>query len=92
MFSILITFSCGLSDSGKPLSDTAARFAEVFPPSNTPLSLALQNKEEVFDLEGGKPSLITLLNFDSPPTTWKHHKESDVFNGWYPLSKFATAA
>jgi len=92
MFSILITFSCGLSDSGKPLSDIAASFAEVFLPPYLPPSLAIQNKEEVCDHGGRKPSLKNLLNFDSPPTTWKHHKESDVFNGWYPLSKFATAA
>ena len=45
----------------------AARFAAVFPPSVSPLSLALQNIEEVVDAEGGKPALITLLNFNSPP-------------------------
>jgi len=49
------------------LQSIAARFAAVFPPSVSPLSLALQNIEEVVDAEGGKPALITLLNFNSPP-------------------------
>ena len=45
----------------------AVRFGEVFPPSSNPPSLPLQAKEEAVDFEGGKPSLITLLIFDSPP-------------------------
>jgi len=92
MFSILITFSCGLSDSGKPLSDIAASFAEVFPPPYLPLSLAIQNKDEVFDHGRGKPSLKNLLKINSPPRKSKHHKGVGRAHSVVPLLIFATAA
>jgi len=70
-------------------SKVAARFAAVFPPSNTPLSLALQNYEEAVYFEGGKPALITLLNSNSPPGIWKHHKGVGRVQCLVPLLEFA---
>ncbi len=46
----------------------AARFAAVFPPLRPPLSLALQNKDEGYRLQGGKTSSNNLAEFPFTPT------------------------
>lgn len=63
----------------------AVRFATVFPPSVFPLSLALQNIEEVVDAEGGKPALITLLKYHSPPTPQRQRNHIEPLSALVPL-------
>jgi len=54
--------------------------------------LALQNKEEGLHCEGGKPSLITLLKFDSPPQRPKTFAALCLGYAVVPLSNFANTA